>query len=166
MALCACGCGGETRIARRTTTRRGIVKGGSLRFIHGHNARVPETEYRRKVAANGRQRPLHILRAEKALGKSLPLGAVVHHADGSRREDAPLVICQDRYYHQLLHIRMRVKAAGGNPNADLRCGRCRQTKPFAAFTRAKGRRLGLNTQCKECDAACHQKRKTQRERTT
>lgn len=42
----------------------------------------------------------YILIAEKALGKYLPNGAVVHHHTSSQ-----LVICQDQTYHKLLHRR-------------------------------------------------------------
>jgi hypothetical protein len=76
---------------------------------------------------------LHRFRAEKALGKPLPLKAIVHHADGSKADDAPLVICQDAAYHALLHARMRIKAAGGNPNTDRICVFCRLVKPISEF---------------------------------
>ena len=66
----------------------------------------------------------HILRAEKALGKPLPDGAVVHHVNGSR-DSGPLVICQDDNYHRLLHRRMRALAACGHANW-LRCPYCKK----------------------------------------
>lgn len=140
--LCACGCG-------QPAVRR---------FIHGHNRRQPDGEYQ-AIKVDGRQRKIHILRAEKALGKPLPVGAVVHHADGSRSSLAPLVICQDRYYHQLLHVRMRVKAAGGNPNTDAICTTCKKAKPQNEFAKSKGRRYGLNAQCKDCMRAYYVARK-------
>ncbi len=40
MAKCACGCGQETPIAKKTQGRRGIKKGDALKFIHGHNTRI------------------------------------------------------------------------------------------------------------------------------
>lgn len=51
--------------------------------------------------ANGCIR-LHVLGAEKALGKPLPDNAVIHHHDKEQ-----LVICQDQAYHMLIHQRMR-----------------------------------------------------------
>lgn len=49
----------------------------------------------------------HVSVAEKALGKRLPKGAVVHHLDEDRLNNAPsnLVICQSTSYHALLHQR-------------------------------------------------------------
>lgn len=57
---------------------------------------------------------VHVLIAEKVLGKPLPIGADVHHADGNRANNANsnLVICPNRKYHMLLHMRMRAVAAG------------------------------------------------------
>src|SRR3990167_4301210 len=83
---------------------------------------------------------VHRMRAERALGKPLPTGAVVHHTDGSKRADAPLVICQDNAYLRLLHRRMKIRAAGGNPNTDGFCTRCKQVKPIEAFYPGKAAR--------------------------
>lgn len=51
----------------------------------------------------------HILVAEKALGKPLPRGAIVHHIDENKSHNANtnLVICPDQSYHMLIHKRMR-----------------------------------------------------------
>lgn len=43
--LCGCGCGKRTRIATKTQTRLGHIKGQPLAFIHGHHQRV----YRKPV---------------------------------------------------------------------------------------------------------------------
>ena len=59
----------------------------------------------------------HISVAEHVMGKRLPAGAVVHHIDENRLNNAPtnLVVCS-RAYHMLIHARMRAVAACGNPN--------------------------------------------------
>lgn len=51
----------------------------------------------------------HTILAEKALGKPLPKGAVVHHTGKPWDNYGPfkLVICLDQAYHLLLHRRMR-----------------------------------------------------------
>lgn len=69
----------------------------------------------------------HVLLAEKALGKKLPKGVVVHHIDsnGLNNDPSNLVICPDEAYHQLLHLRMRALAECGN--ADWRkCPYCKE----------------------------------------
>lgn len=69
----------------------------------------------------------HILICEKALGKLLPLGSEPHHVDLSRNNNDPsnLILCQDRRYHMLLHI--RTKALHECGNADWRrCSICKQ----------------------------------------
>lgn len=98
---------------------------------------------------------LHRIRAEKALGKPLPPGAIVHHADGTRRDDAPLVICPDDAYHMLLHRRMRIKAAGGNPNTDLICSKCKAVKHHDEFALKRTSVTGHNRWCKSCMSDWH-----------
>lgn len=93
---------------------------------------------------------LHRVRAERALGKPLPLGAVVHHADGSKDDDAPLVICQDETYHRLLHRLLRIHQAGGNPFTDRICFKCRRVLPFAAFSMRDPNMRRL-PRCHECN---------------
>lgn len=67
----------------------------------------------------------HILIAEKALGKSLPKGAQVHHIDENPLNNDPnnLVVCPDQAYHRLLHRRMKAFEACGNPDY-YRCRFC------------------------------------------
>ena len=50
----------------------------------------------------------HILIAEKALGKPLPKGAIVHHVNNKPWDNHPenLVICPSQAYHMELHNRM------------------------------------------------------------
>lgn len=60
----------------------------------------------------------HVLIAESVLGKKLPAGVVVHHADGNETNNTKsnLVICPSQAYHMLLHRRMRALEASGNPD--------------------------------------------------
>lgn len=158
--LCECGCGEKTRLAPQSVTRDGYIRGQPIRFINGHYGKKAVTKtYRGIRMPDGTQRDLHRVRAERALGKPLPLGVVVHHADGSRSDNAALVICQDETYHKLLHVRMRIVKAGGNPNTDKICGRCRLVKPRSAFHVSVRVVFGVSNTCKECRRKTPQRRK-------
>ena len=90
--------------------------------------------------------------AAKALGKPLPAGVEVHHVNGDIGASQPsLVICQDKAYHKLLHVRARVVKAGGNPNTERICSKCRQLLRFSAF-HANSRNIstGLQRACRAC----------------
>lgn len=95
----------------------------------------------------------HILIAERALGRYLLEGAEVHHADENKRNNTNrnLVICQDKAYHKLLHVRARVVRAGGNPDTQRICSMCHAVLPMTAFNRASSN-IGSGTQkaCREC----------------
>ena len=80
-----------------------------------------------QVYSGGKLTYEHIVLAEKALGKKLPLGACVHHFDEnkSNNEASNLVICQDEKYHRLIHKRMRALRESGNPN-HLKCPYCKK----------------------------------------
>jgi hypothetical protein len=122
---CHCGCGQKTKVAWRNDTGRGHVKGESIRFLRFHAAwqtgkvvnhgyvlvKLPAHE---RADSQGYVRE-HILIAEKALGKPLPMGAEIHHMDkdGTNNKPGNLVICQDHAYHHLLHVRMRAYEACG-----------------------------------------------------
>lgn len=143
--LCECGCGGLAPIAKYTSNQHGWIQGQPKRFIHGHRQggeKHPLWKGGRKKSTGGYIEVLspghpranpdgyvleHILVAEKALGRYLPEGAVVHHVDGNKANNANsnLVICPDNTYHHILHRRMRALKATGNPNA-RKCWICKQ----------------------------------------
>ena len=94
----------------------------------------------------------HVAIAAAALGRALPKGAQVHHVNEHTSDNinTNLVICQDAAYHKLLHVRMRVKALGGDPNTQRWCSTHRELVSIAAMvTRLKG----TPTECKACAAA-------------
>ena len=151
MKLCECGCGQHTSLVTRTITARGLRIGEYRRFAaSGHSSRVkPKTTY--PVQGTGAElKRIHRMRAERALGYPLPRKAVVHHADGSTRADAPLVICENQAYHALLHMRMRVLKAGGNPNTDAVCGHCGLAKLVARFPPMPSHSTGRSHICDVC----------------
>lgn len=90
------------------------------RFGRLHNIKngYGESKVRHKAAGGyweindeeGRKIYEHVWLAEKALGKKLPSGAIVHHMNKDRGDnDTPfnLIVCPNQAYHLLLHKRMR-----------------------------------------------------------
>lgn len=139
---CKCGCENKTTIATQTRKAAKIKKGEPQRYCHGHNeprigkehhnytggikidnGYIKELSYNHPRSAGGYVKQ-HILIAEKALGKYLPKGACIHHANGSRNS-GPLVICQDTAYHFLLHQRTRAFKACGHASW-RKCWICKQ----------------------------------------
>lgn len=90
--------------------------------------------YRQIRENGGKQRPEHIVIVERALGHALPDGAEVHHVDENKAHNAGanLVVCPDRTYHRLLHIRAAAFDACGNANY-RRCAYCRNYDDPAAL---------------------------------
>jgi hypothetical protein len=151
--LCDCGCGLPTTVSKVNCRTTGQIKGQGRRFRLGHYARTKGRKGYESKLFKGKSYNVHRMRAEIALGKPLPAGSEVHHADGSMASDAPLVICQDEAYHKLLHVRMRVVRAGGNPNTDKICQTCRSPKQFSQFHKWKSGTHGLYHSCKFCACA-------------
>jgi hypothetical protein len=66
--LCECGeCGLPAPIAKRTNTKAGWVKGQPMRFIHGHQSRIPESEHYR-LEDRGYKTPCWIWQLSKRHG--------------------------------------------------------------------------------------------------
>ena len=153
MPLCQCGCGLPAPVAKQTATRYGWVKDQPRPFIQGHHMRRrPTTTTYPEVYNGGERAKVHRLRAERALGKPLPHGTEVHHVDGTMSANSQLVICQDRAYHKLLHVRMRVRLRGGNPNTDKICWACRTVMHQSMFARNRRTGDGLQNICRACMA--------------
>lgn len=82
---------GDTNLARREM-------GSGTKTQHGYIS----------IEHNEKAKYEHILLAEKALGKPLPKGAIVHHMNRNGQDNHTpfnLIICPDTAYHQLLHQR-------------------------------------------------------------
>lgn len=159
--VCECGCGLPTKPCKQSLASRGYVKGQPHRFRPGHNQRLNERQSGyRLVQAPEHPRASshgyvleHVVIAERALGKPLPVGAQVHHVDENTLNNANtnLVICQDVAFHKLLHIRANVVRAGGDPNTQRVCSTCRVLKPIESFWKASQRVCdGLQRRCKDC----------------
>lgn len=171
LPLCGCGCGEPTQ---RKYGGSGNRDGEFSRFLRGHSTRLrpkknPElgpmrwltkTGYVALTLPGGGWRREHIVIAERALGRPMPVGAVVHHVNhdstDNRREN--LVICQDHAYHMLLHRRERARDACGDPNA-LRCHICSgydRQEDMRVRARAGNRESSTH---RSCAAAVNRKRR-------
>lgn len=133
--FCGCGCGG------RTTFKNGKYK----KFINHHSFKkennpfwkggkiingcgyvtVANQEHHRASVA-GRV-PEHILIVESILKKPLPEKAEIHHTNEIRSDNSNnnLVVCEDRKYHALLHIRTKALKACGH-GSWLKCWVCKK----------------------------------------
>ena len=100
-----------------------------------------------RVQRDGKQTLRHVAIAEMALGKPLPSGAIVHHVDEDKGNNAHgnLVICPNQAYHLLLHRRQRAQNACGNANW-MRCAFCRQYDDPSRMTKQSKTML--------CHSAC------------
>jgi hypothetical protein len=90
----------------------------------------------------------HVVIAERALGRSLPEKAEVHHANEIKRDNRPgnLVVCEDRAYHMLLHKRMRALDECGHADW-IRCEGCRRYRDPAEMSVRKNKLAG---KCRRC----------------
>jgi len=161
--LCACGCGMVTN----------IVYGRPKKYVHGHNAKgilnnkwkggklIKRDQYSAKrgyaftlIKSHPKANkhgyvPDHVLVAEKALGKTLPLTAVVHHIDKNSLNNSHnnLVVCQDTNYHSLIHQREVALNACGHASW-RKCQFCHQYEdPANMMIKWKGVRGSRHKDC-------------------
>ena len=76
---------------------------------------------------NGARKKQHTHIAEKALGRVLPNGAVVHHVNENKSDNRNenLVVCPDAKYHKLLHVRQKALDDCGDAN-HRKCTYCKK----------------------------------------
>jgi hypothetical protein len=139
MKLCECGCGKAAPVAPCNNKSKGWVKGEPLRFVRGHNAwgarqtnhlgyvALWDPRHPRASIGNGNYVLEHVVVAERALGKRLPLDVEIHHVNEDKADNrrSNLVICQDHAYHMLIHARQRALRGCGDPSY-RRCRHCRE----------------------------------------
>ncbi len=158
LTACACGCGDFIAPRKRYGKRRAV------RFIHGHNrvgqqlavTKLTKAGYR-IISNRGKRTFEHVLIAERILGRPLPDNVQVHHHNqnpaDNRNEN--LVICENDAYHKLLHVRMRIFKAGGDPSIHKICGKCKelQLRTYFGVKRQTGDKL--NVMCRRCVVVLH-----------
>lgn len=88
-----------------------VTRYGRFEPMRGKKGAVREnTSGYRVFVIGGKFKYEHIMLAEKALGKPLPKGAVVHHFNEKKSDNHTpfnLIICPDQAYHLLLHRRAK-----------------------------------------------------------
>lgn len=143
--------------------RRGMCQLHYRRFItHGDvNATNRRTNADGKgYRAHKTQKGLHVVLAERALGRPLPPGAEVHHVNGDPSDNRPenLVVCPTRSYHALLHRRARALDMAGNPDARP-CMFCRQWDIAPKVRHTTGGRV-YHPACNVANAAKYQQERS------
>lgn len=108
------------------------------------------------ISRGGKEYRVHRYRAERALGRSIPHGVEIHHVDGDKHNpNARLVICQNRAYHELLHVRQRVQEHGGNPDTDKICSSCKNLRNKCDFNVNNATGDRLSAYCRSCQSVKH-----------
>lgn len=79
------------------------------------------------IAKDKKKEQAHRLIVEQILGIKLPPSVEIHHVNGNRQDNRPenLVVCPDRAYHRLLHVRSDAMEACGNPEY-RKCPFCKE----------------------------------------
>ena len=143
MNLCGCGCGAQVKrkyLSGHQSRCRDITlknnphwKGG--RYINDSGYVMVYNPSHSRASSNGYVRE-HLILAEKALGKPIPVGVPIHH-HGDVSDNNKIVICQDERYHNLLHIRERAFNESGHANY-RKCQFCKQyDRPENLFIRQR-----------------------------
>lgn len=93
----------------------------------------------------------HVLVAEKALGKKLPEGAVVHHRDKNPSNNNPwnLIVFASQADH--LHFHKRERAYDASGHADwLKCHYCKQyDDPINLYVYKNSSRMPHHRSCRQ-----------------
>lgn len=110
-------------------------------------ARPVDGRFYPATSDDGRNRRLHRVLAERALGRPIPASAPVHHfnEDIADVSGGNLVLCQDAAYHKLLHRRQEALAACGHASW-RKCIHCKRhddpsNLSVAVIQRGRGRTI-------------------------
>jgi hypothetical protein len=113
---------------------------------------MPRGFYPRKPAKYGKNIGLKKewkVFAEKALGQPLAAKHPIHHLDGIKT--GPICICEDTFYHSLLHVRMKAFEMTGDYNKRV-CVRCGNYDDTAKMVNMLRKKRGSYYQHRKCEA--------------
>lgn len=120
----------------------------SIRKRRADGAGTIETLGYVAIKSKGVTKKEHVIIAEKALGRPLPDRAEVHHVNTIRSDNRNenLVICPNRAYHRLLHIRTAALEACGNVDWRM-CFWCRKHDDTGKMRLSKPGPRWVHPQC-------------------
>lgn len=168
---CQCGCGETPGLASRTDSAKGWVKGFPKRFVAGHGLRCSPRGTAHHGWKGGKRRlpngyikiflpghpranswglvREHVVVVERSLGRPLPAGAIIHHANKDPSDNRPqnLVVCPNDAYHRLLHQRTDALSTCGNASW-RKCVICKQyDDPSEMYAPAIAGRAAWHRKC-------------------
>ncbi len=111
-------------------------RNGHLNLTRGfNNAPFINKEGYWTVWRNNKRELVHRMVVEKAIGRPIPAGVIIHHVDGNKLNNDPtnLVVCPDQKYHVLLHRRQHAFDSIGQPDW-LKCKFCKKWGPPGELT--------------------------------
>jgi hypothetical protein len=103
---------------------------------------------------DNKQTSVHILIAQKILGRKLKYGERVHHVDYDKSNNANdnLVICPNELYHKLLHARTDAYNETGDVNK-RRCVFCKKHDDIENMGKKKKANTYYHKKCANYDDA-------------
>lgn len=90
---------------------------------------------------------------EQVIGKKLDRKHIVHHIDGNseNNKNDNLIVLENRREHAIVHAKMRIVEAGGNPSTQAFCSRCGKIKSKEMFTTDSHRWNRKSLFCRPCE---------------
>lgn len=150
--------------------RKGFDK-ANRKKVYDDCSVTTDNRYLRLCSGKYKNERLHRHIAKKYFGDEAVKGMVVHHIDGNRlnNEIENLQLMTNKE-HVSLHSkqqaekrkekrRQEILSAGGDPEAEKKCSKCKKIMPFNFFTKTS--RDSLSYSCKECQKKARSIKKCQ-----